>query len=341
LASFGGGVVLLDAWVAEGTMSGYVPVSVSDLIAARPQYIYVGHGHFDHMGHVSRIAQATGAKVVGTAEHCRVARAGASRPELVSCVPVLDAAGRPFSAGELVGTGPLPSVGSLLGPNLRRGTAWGTIGTPAEGPAGLGVRVIMSKHSGTRPPDPADPRPPASQVPNPSPVIGHLPGPMDAVEFAIQAADSEAGTLAYLFTIGDLSLLWHDSSGPLAYPGEDGAAEIRAALRSLGKVDVEVGAILEYHQVTNGLKDVRAYVEAARPKVFVPTHHDNFLPPVTAEGRAYYRALVAELGRIPSRRRPYLCFITDPESYRAPLSLTASQRAGAAVGVISGCLTPG
>lgn len=101
-----------------------------------------------------------------------------------------------------------------------------------------------------------------------------------------------------------------------------------------------VGSTWELHQVTNGLKDAREYAEAIRPKVFVPLHHDNAFPPLTADGRAWYDPLVAELERIPASQRPDLCFITDPDNYAAPLAFSTSEWAGTSKAVLAGCYRP-
>src|SRR5688572_10037868 len=49
-ASFNGHVVFLDAWISKGSHSGYVPTTREELIALDPEYIFVGHGDFDHAG---------------------------------------------------------------------------------------------------------------------------------------------------------------------------------------------------------------------------------------------------------------------------------------------------
>jgi hypothetical protein len=68
--AIGGRVLLLDAWIPRGAYSGYVPADVQDLIDLHPTHVFIGHGHFDHAAHAPTIAAATGALVVGTAEHC-------------------------------------------------------------------------------------------------------------------------------------------------------------------------------------------------------------------------------------------------------------------------------
>lgn len=330
LVSFGGLVVKFDGWAIEGGVSGYAPVTVEDLIAARPEYIYAGHGHVDHMGHVDQIAEATGAKVVGTTEHCAVARSDASRPEAVSCVFVVDRQTRePFDGAKTFFPGVPPGR-----------TPFGAGGVPAEGPPGLEVTVVLSKHSSPRP-DPSNPQAPLGGPPDPEPVRTHPPKPEDLAHFAETLPSHEGGTLAYLFTYGDFSLLWHDSSGPVSSADEPGGDRIKAALESLGEVDVEIGAIAELNQMTRGLTDPREYIEAARPKVFMPIHHDNFLPPFTSSGHSYYRPLVEELAKIPAENRPDLCFITDPDSYFTIFRFVPAEWAGEAKAPVDGCVTPG
>jgi hypothetical protein len=113
-----------------------------------------------------------------------------------------------------------------------------------------------------------------------------------------------------------------------------------AALEGLRPVDPEIGAIQSFDQLTNGLKDVRVYLEALRAKVFMPSHHDNWLPPNVTTGRAYYDPLVEELNQIPFPERPSLCFITDPENYRTPLIFKTTNWPGPYAGTIEGCWTP-
>lgn len=84
-----GHVVLLDAWVPRGAHSGYVPTSPDELAALRPKLILIGYAHFDHAADAVPLALATGARLVGTAEHCAElrARAPATPPACVEAIP--------------------------------------------------------------------------------------------------------------------------------------------------------------------------------------------------------------------------------------------------------------
>jgi hypothetical protein len=120
------------------------------------------------------------------------------------------------------------------------------------------------------------------------------------------------------FRVGGLSLVWHDSAGPLA----DDAPETFDTLRALRPVDVQVGAIQGFNQITNGMRDVRTYIESFAPKLFVPTHHDDWAAGITTKGENYRAPLAAELERIPPERRPQVRFIADPADYVKPDVLT-------------------
>ena len=63
------------------------------------------------------------------------------------------------------------------------------------------------------------------------------------------------------------------------------------------------------------------YVEALRPKVFVPGHHDNWQPPISAPGRSYEGRLREALAQVPGDT-PSLRMLRDPDDYVRPDRLT-------------------
>lgn len=90
--------------------------------------------------------------------------------------------------------------------------------------------------------------------------------------------------------MGDLSLVWNDSAGPLI-ENAPGAVD---RLRVLRPVDVHIGAIQGFNQFTNGMRDVRTYIEAIDAPLFVPGHHDDWAAGITTNGencRALRRTL--------------------------------------------------
>jgi hypothetical protein len=90
------------------------------------------------------------------------------------------------------------------------------------------------------------------------------------------------------------------------------------AIRALRPVDVQVGAIQGFNQITNGMRDPRTYVEALRPRILVPSHHDDWAIGITTQGERYRPYLHDELELIPEPARPRVRFISDPQDYVDP-----------------------
>jgi hypothetical protein len=130
------------------------------------------------------------------------------------------------------------------------------------------------------------------------------------------APDAEGGDILYRFRTGGFSFVWHDTSGPLV---ED-APQTFDAFKALRPVDLQVGAIQGFNQITNGLRDPRRYIEALAPKTFIPAHHDDWLIGITSPGEGYRQPLADELARMPAELRPTVRFITDPGDYLRPMS---------------------
>lgn len=288
-----GHVVLLDAWVPRGGTSGYVPTSTEELAALAPEAIFIGHAHFDHAADATPIALASGATLVGNAEQCAALRARARSVMPPRCVAALAAGVAPGTKGAV---DVLRGVDVTAVKHLHSGATG-----PGHDPTGYHVPVV--------------PAPSTTQLEHPATpqdmlhLVGHLP-------------DAEAGTVLYRFRIGDLSLVWNDSAGPLI----DEAPHALDRLRELRPVDVHIGAIQGFNQITNGMRDVRMYIEALGAPLFVPGHHDDWAAGITTKGENYRAPLDAELQRIPAERRPQVRFIADPVDYVRPEALTFDVR---------------
>ncbi|MBF6332880.1 MBL fold metallo-hydrolase [Nocardia transvalensis] len=287
--AMGGTVILLDAWVPRGATSGYVPTTPAEVAALLPTAIFIGHGHFDHAADAGPIARATGAVVYGTAEHCAAVR---------------------------------DSFGGAVGfRGVELGSAHSTPGDryDHEVAEGLSVTAIRHLHSA---PTRRDDGPDGSPAVRPVPCVGDIrtypPGVAEAAHLLGHLTDAEGGSLLYQFRTAAFTLTWHDSSGPLL----DKAPRVLEVLRGLPASDLHLGAIQTFNQYTNGLRDPRTYIEALRPKVFAPSHHDNWLPLMTSRATAYREPLEAELARIPADRRPELRMLTDREDYLSPARLS-------------------
>ncbi len=293
-AAIDGHVVLLDAWVARGEHSGYVPTSASELAAIKPEFVFIGHSHFDHAADAAQVVTESKATVVGTPEHCTQIRSQALRDwgnGNVRCVNASPAAA-PFGA-----------ITSLK--------LW----------KGVDISTVKVVHSGAQAPDPSDvgglhqPLVPPNDF---SVIADHPPAPEDVVHLAAHQADAENGCLLYQFRVGRFSLAWHDTSGP----NKETAPEVYDSLRKLPASDVEVASIQGFGQITNGGRDFRLMVEAVRPQVLVPGHHDNWLPGLSTHGELYRPYVVDELDRIPAKDRPVLQWVQDPDDYLRPMVWT-------------------
>jgi L-ascorbate metabolism protein UlaG (beta-lactamase superfamily) len=292
-----GHVFLLDAWVPRGEHSGYVPTTPEELAKLKPEAIVFGHAHFDHAADAVPIAEASGAQLVGTAEHCAVLReraAGRMPPRCLAAIP----AGAGFGT-----TRPVPLFDDIE------------------------VVAVKHLHSGSKQPDGSDSG--GYHVPvlsSPSTTsLEHPPTPQDVAHLAQHAPDAEGGSVLYRFKPGGTTFLWHDTSGPLV----DEAPKTFDAFRALRPIDVEIGAIQGFNQITNGMRDPRLYVEAFAPRLFVPTHHENWLPGITTTGDYYEAPWREELQRMPAEQRPEVRFINDPRDYVNPPVLTFPLNLGA------------
>ena len=96
-AALDGRVVLLDSYLnnygpadcpPQATAQRYVPADYDDLVALRPQAIFVGHEHFDHQCRSGEIATRTGARLVGLPQACALARSE-TPGKRVRCVATL------------------------------------------------------------------------------------------------------------------------------------------------------------------------------------------------------------------------------------------------------------
>jgi L-ascorbate metabolism protein UlaG (beta-lactamase superfamily) len=115
----------------------------------------------------------------------------------------------------------------------------------------------------------------------------------------------------YRFEVGELSLVWNDTNGPIS----TAAPELTEALRRLPPSDVELGSILGLGVGVQGMRDPVDYAEALRVGELYPLHHDT----TRGGGSAGFRpALEAEMARRPDLTTT-LHWLQDPTDYLKPL----------------------
>ncbi|MFI6041402.1 MBL fold metallo-hydrolase [Nocardia sp. NPDC051321] len=284
--AIGGSVFLLDAWVPRLTSTGYVPATPQDLADLAPEAIFIGHGHFDHAGDAGRIAQASGAVVYGTADH-----------GVNISAQVRDPGFRTVALGD---------ANAL--PGERHDF---TVGA---------VEVTAIRHLHSAPTAPERPGGSSSFFPMPElcALVQHPPTLAGFLQSVPRLNDPEGGSLLYQFRVPGFSVVWHDSTGPLT----EKAPNVFDIFAALPPTDLHIGAVQGFNQITNGLRDPRRYIEAIAPTLFVPTHHDNWLPGITAGAANYDPPLRDELTRIPAPQRPELRSLHDPTDYVRPDRLT-------------------
>jgi hypothetical protein len=298
IASMGGHLFLFDAWEPIGLQADYVPIGREELAAIRPEAILIGHGHFDHAADAGYVAGLTGAALVAGETVCATARARAAElPESVD-FPCL-----------VLGNRDAPGIGSVQSIRI-----WSDLPP---------VTVIQHPHSAADPSDLLTGGLPLVFVPEILVYLENLnTDPRETLRFVESLFDDglvgqpEGGTWMYQLRIGDFSLLWHDSTGPIG-ADEPGAAAVREALAALpGCVDVQAGAIVGFGMVTSGLRDSLDYVDAARPQISIPSHHDAWAPVVGGGAAAYetqWREALATL-----TFQPELDYLRDPQDYLVP-----------------------
>lgn len=295
VAAVGGHVLLLDAWEIIGFTDDYLPLGREELAALQPEAVLVGHGHFDHAGDLGYVAGLSGALVVGAEEHCVVAEQGAVR----------EGVGTAFTCAVL-GTADSPPTGELQEVPLFADLS--------------PVTVMRHPHSEATPPSQDNELDPRAPIFDPTPYLEHFADDPEELQRFIgqQTESNEGGAWLFHLALGELTLLWGNSSGPIF---DDPA--VTQALDSLpGCVDVMSNAILGFDQVVSGFQDPRLYVEAAHPKVFVPQHGDAWAPVISAGQAQYVEPVTAELQTL--EHPPEIDFLLDPQDYLVPRAYDAT-----------------
>jgi L-ascorbate metabolism protein UlaG (beta-lactamase superfamily) len=298
IASVGGHLFLFDAWESVGLQKDYVPIGREELVAIQPEAILIGHGHFDHAADAGYVAGQTGAALVAGGSVCELARKRAAELPVSVPFPCL-----------VLGSKESPGPGTVLSIPLWRDLP--------------PVQVIQHVHSAVDPSDLLTGGLPLIFVPEVLAFLENLnTDPQEILRFALSLTDDggfgqpDGGTWAYQLRVGDFSLLWHDSTGPIG-DGEPNGPEIQAALANLPDcVDVQVGAIVGFGMITSGLRDSVQYVDSVRPQLSIPSHHDAWAPVFGGGAAAYERQWRAALAGLSFP--PELDYLRDPEDYLQP-----------------------
>jgi L-ascorbate metabolism protein UlaG (beta-lactamase superfamily) len=179
-AAFYGRVVLLDAWVSRGASisMSYVGSTPDELAALKPELVFTGHNHFDHVGDLPAVIRANpGITVFDSAEGCA---------DIKAAVPDV-----PFTAFPVFPAGaPLASVASL-----------------SRFLPGVGLTAVKHPHSGATPGE--------TPIQAPDDDIAqqqYPPAPDEPPSYT--GPTSGSISILYQFRLGSFGLLWHNTSGP-------------------------------------------------------------------------------------------------------------------------------
>lgn len=295
IVSMGGHLFLLDAWEIVGIHANYVPITKRDLVAIQPEAIFIGHGHFDHAGDTGFIASKTQAAVVGSENMCQIAKRQARDRDLPESFKCLVVGNRQF---------PAPGV-------VQNVKVW------EDMPA---VNIIQHLHSDADPMDLANGGSPLIYFPTLLPFIQNLnTDPEKFRDVATTASDDNGtdgaagGTWSYHFSLGDFSFFWNDSAGPISRDTPEGDA-IQNAFNSLpGCTDVHLGAILGFGMFTSEFQDPLEYVKSIQSQIFIPNHHDAFIPVIGGGASSYEQQWTAAFNTL--ARKPEMDYLKDPEDY--------------------------
>lgn len=294
-----GRVILLDSYIYRVADApppdtyAYVPTTVNELVALKPEAIFIGHGHGDHADNAAYIAVKTGARIFGAFEHCETMRADAVRilgpGTEVKCTSLTTLASPPGAEVREI---------NVLRPDVcissfKHVHSGGQGGTNPNFP-GVLVNPLRDPRVDTLYP----PLPPPALDTRTSALLGG--GPI---------------SMFYQFTVADsgFSFAWHDTNGPLVQVAPD----ILQMLNRLPKVDVEFGSLVSTGETTNGIRDTGMYIQALKPKIFYGGHSDNFN---IGASQSYHRALKKQLDvfNIPDNQQPDIRGFHDPYDYLRP-----------------------
>jgi hypothetical protein len=354
-----GHVLLLDTFVTRlEILPGRTPFVIQDLVDLDPDYIFIGHGHFDHADNAAYIAQQTGAVIFASPETCDNMAIDAqnnfnnhyTNVKTVVCKP-------------LTGRGSLPGAQIVSVPDLEpqvsikafkhlHSTNTGITDEHAVPVAATvnGICVPTASKGNTFPCNLQDPR---------DPLLFPAGTPLSTVMNIATSRQGAGGpiSLFYVFTvkgtengIDPFTFVWHNTTGdiidscalpnnnPVTHlPFEPGQAangcfpgvtvngksvgdNLASIMDNLGPVHVELGSVVSLGFSQNGERDIVSYIQHVRPRFFIPNH----VTAVAVEGSSlewkvgFIDALNA--ANVPPASRPQIVWIVDPNDYLRPIS---------------------
>ena len=267
-------VIFLDAYMDR--VPAAPPVGLAAAQVDRADAILVGHSHFDHIAGAEVIAPKTGATVIASTESARLlAGAGVSEDQLLP-----SQGGERHRLSDDIVVTVYPSLHSCV---WVGGIASGGAGEVHTGHLGLTeeerAAVLGDDRIGARNTD------------------RELRAQMDEHMASVLHSGHTGGPLAYMIETPYGSVFYHDTSGAWTGVVKDLRPDVAiVAMAGRANIDGEPiqGALAQF---------VGRMGDMLRPARIVLGHHDDWMPPVTADGTTEEATapVRAELARVAPR----------------------------------------
>ncbi|MDB5947432.1 MAG: hypothetical protein JWQ33_2458 [Ramlibacter sp.] len=335
-----GRVFLMDTYVARlETKPGRTPFVVQDIANLRPEAIFIGHGHGDHADNAAWIAAKSGAKLFASEETCGVLQGDLARMKADTFMQADPAFA--ISAATTISCSNVTTAGSAPATQVVKLTAL----EPA-------VCVVAFRHMHSMAldadpdwgavelvdePDPRDPK----LFPVGDPLTPSEPRRAGQQDLRTSAKAGATASIWYQFVSRkgtNMTIAFNDTAGAVKEGkarGWDGVPadgqRILDVVRSLPYTDLQFGTASSGNTDHNGWRDHMYYLEALRPKIFVPSH----MPVGTS--MQYYSGFINHLalmeqpkGAWPGFPRtvwPSVRWLTDPVDTLKPMAFDVNDKA--------------
>jgi hypothetical protein len=350
-----GHVLLLDTYVTRlEVQPGRTPFVIQDLVDLDPDYIFLGHGHFDHADNAAYIAQQTGAVIFASPETCDNMAIDAQNnynrhyttEKRVTCRGIT-------SRGSLPGAEIVP-IHDLDEVSIKAFKHLHSTNTGITDPHAV---PIAASSAGTCLPTPTQGNTFPCNLQDPrDPQLFPAGTPLSSV---MQIGTSRQGAggpieLAFVFTVkksgrDPFTFVWHNSTGDIVdscalpnnnpatnlpyEPGQDAngcfpgvkvhgktvGANLASIMDDLGPVNVDLGSVVSLGYNQNGERDIVSYLQHLRPRYFIPNH----VTAVANEGSSLewkvgFIAAMKAAG-VPQESWPQILWLVDPNDYLRPI----------------------
>ncbi|MGY4303906.1 L-ascorbate metabolism protein UlaG (beta-lactamase superfamily) [Bradyrhizobium sp. USDA 4369] len=336
-AAIAGRVILLDTYITRLEVTpGRTPLVIGDLVDLAPEAILLGHGHFDHADNAAYLAAKTGATIYASEETCAAMQADFAREATDAAIQ--GNAATAFPRGAALSCKPVTSAGSVPGTQVVR--------LNFLEPEAC-VIAFRHLHSIAVPPDPTWPRAPTPSVyyaadprdatlfPAGTPLApgksGALSGQMN---IATSGNSGPGGPVALFFDVvlrkgRHFTLVWYNSAGALKEGRGSGwttgtpadGQRLVNLMQSLPPTDVDLGTIATSDFDNNTYRDPFAYVQALKPKIFIPMHLTTGTTFKESVSLAVYGGYLDQIKRLGLTldQWPTTRWLVDPADYAKPM----------------------